>query len=120
METTVIVGAAGSGCRPHRSLSIHLHLNCETDRLGPLPFDKFLARQNREFRVVTHRLATRRPCELTPAARSGTTPPRPAASSWPHIGDIAPVPPQDPVPRLRTVYQFLPPARPGSVVDLLL
>ena len=62
METTVIVGAAGSGCWPHRSLSVHLHLNCETDRLGPLPFDKFLARQNREFRVVTHPLAIRRPC----------------------------------------------------------
>src|SRR5262252_1367503 len=117
-ETTVVLGLTGPDPRPHQSLSVPHpvdapHRRCEptrpacpplhseAERVEPLPFDKFLARQNQEFRAaVAYRLATRDPCEPMPCALSPPAPAtvsdlgapsRPAASSWPRIGDVDPV-----------------------------
>ncbi len=100
------------------------HEFLKNDTFEHVPFDTFLERQNQEFRAaVARHNASRCPgepksdaiarpnCEPTPAS---------APSSWPHIGDVAPVTPQPPADRIRTAYQILPPIQPGRVIDLLL
>ena len=98
-------------------------LSSVSDCLDPLPLDKFLARQNQEFRAAIPALAGDRPSERAPwpcpttLDHPDTTLSHP--SSWPRIGDVAPIPHQDTAPRIRSVYQFIPPTRAGCFVDLI-
>jgi len=100
------------------------HRQCERDRLERIPFDKFLERQNAEFRAAVERHHDRCRAQRQCPAPLATREPepwssRPASPQWPRIGDVTPVPPAEHPARLRTVEQYLPPIQPGRVTDLL-
>lgn len=84
----------------------------ECDCYEPLPFHKFLERQNQEFRAAVERHEARRP---NGAPVPSQEPPR-AATGWPRIGDVVRTP--DPAPARRREPAQVPKVAPGRFVDL--
>jgi hypothetical protein len=83
----------------------------------PNPYVKLLEKQNEGYRTDVPRTERCRAPEPSIAPdRTDTSNP----ARWPRLGDVAPLPPGSPDPRVRIVYQLDLPLKLGRVIDLLL
>ena len=96
---------------------------CERDRFEPLPFDKFLERQNQEFRAAVERFHAshkQHACSKPDRSAFQAAPAGSSSTGWPRIGDVTPTAPATPVPKQQLIRHYEPPIRPGTLIDLWL